>query len=117
MSSIDDFIVMRSRTLKIMFFLLALYFLLWIPYLFWPNYLDSPPGIIVIIPIMSIYVFDGVGIPGLLLHDGACGWGRCAPTAFGWFFIISFWLVMLWLFARLIITLNHQSRRTSNGDP
>lgn len=69
------------------------------PSLIWSEYLESPVGLVVIVPFVSIYLFHSIGIPGLLEHAGACGWGWCAPTIFGWFFLFAFWLVVLWVFA------------------
>jgi hypothetical protein len=90
-----------------MVLLLTGYVLLWVPSLFWPGYHDSPLGIIVALPILSVYLFHSVGIPGLLQHNGACGWGWCDPTIFGWVFSISFWLLVIWLLARFISSLTH----------
>jgi hypothetical protein len=36
---------------------------------------------LVMLPLLSIYLFHTLGIPGLLQHAGACGWGMCSPTA------------------------------------
>ncbi len=103
---------MHSKTLKIMALLLAAYILLWLPSFFWPSYLDSPFGFIAALPVLSVYIFHSIGIPGLLQHNGVCGWGWCAPTFFGWVFVISFWLLLLWLFAKLISSLTHHSGGT-----
>ncbi len=95
--------MLHSRTLKTMALLIACYLLLWVPAIFWPGYLDTPLGLFAASPILSVYLFHGIGIPGLLQHNGACGWGWCAPTLFGWVFIVSFWLLITWLVARLIV--------------
>jgi len=50
-------------------------------------------------PFISVYLFHSLGIPGLLEHDGHCGWGWCAPTTFGWVFLGMFWLGLAWLLA------------------
>jgi hypothetical protein len=35
------------------------------------------------VPFISVYAIHSLGIPGLLQHDGACGWGWCAPWRHG----------------------------------
>lgn len=89
----------KPRTLKIFAVIISIYFLLLLPAQIWPGYLDSPVGLILVIPYLSIYMFHGIGIPFLLEHNGACGWGWCAPTTFGWFFLVSFWILVVWLIA------------------
>ncbi len=66
------------------------------PALLWPSYLDSPVGVLVALPYLSVYLFHALGVPGLLVNDGACGWGWCAPKIFGWCFITAFWLGLAW---------------------
>lgn len=109
-------IMLRSSTLKIMLYLLIGYFLLWAPSLFWPKYLDSPLGVIAVIPVLSVYVFHNLGIPGLLYNNGACGWSWCAPTILGWLFIVSFWLFLLWLLASFIARLKIRSVNARDRD-
>ena len=53
----------------------------------------------VIVPVMSIYAFHAVGVPGLLEHQGHCGWGMCSPTAVGYLFLAAFWVAAFWLLA------------------
>jgi hypothetical protein len=91
-----------------MFLVLACYFLLWLPYLFWTEYLDTPLGIVAVFPVLSVYIFHGIGIPGLLQNDGACGWGWCAPTPFGWVFLVILWLLAFWTVAWAIARLTRQ---------
>lgn len=97
----------QSRTLKIMAIIVTGYFLLWAPAYFWPAYLDSPLAPILAIPYLFVYLFHGIGVPGLLEHKGACGWGWCAPTLFGWVFLIGFWLLVVWLLSRFIAKLTN----------
>ncbi|GAB3754805.1 hypothetical protein [Lysobacter olei] len=89
----------RARTLKILGLLLLAYGLLWLPAAFWPPYLDSPIGVLLAAPLLSVYLFHKVGVPGLLEHNGLCGWGWCAPTTFGWLFVAFVLLVAVWLVA------------------
>jgi hypothetical protein len=109
--------MLQPRTLKFFAAIVAIFLLLSLPALAWPNYLDSPAGLIVAIPYLSIYLFHKVGIPGLLEHNGLCGWGWCAPTIFGWVFLFTFWLLIAWLIAWGISGLTHHSRGTPNGAP
>lgn len=97
--------MLKPRTLKVLLLLLGAYGVLLLPALVWPTYLDSPAGILVLVPGLSVYVFHRVGIPGLLEHNGLCGWGWCSPTLFGWVFIVVFWLVIAWLIAWAIAAL------------
>ena len=53
----------------------------------------------VMVPYLSVYLFNNLGIPGLLEHGGRCGWGWCSPTGFGWVFLIVFWIAVAWLIA------------------
>lgn len=91
--------MLTPRTLRFFVALIGLFALLVSPAFFWPGYLDSPAGLIVAVPFLSVYLFHQFGIPGLLEHNGACGWGWCAPTPFGWVFLCAFWLLLAWLLA------------------
>lgn len=88
--------MLEPLTLKTLALLIGLLGLIALPGLIWPAYLDSPLGLLVTIPYLSIYLFHGIGVPGLLQNHGACGWGWCAPTVFGWVFLGVFWLLVLW---------------------
>jgi len=89
----------RLRTLKFFAAIVLVFLLLSLPGLVWPAYLDSPAGLAVAVPYLSIYLFHQMGIPGLLEHNGLCGWGWCPPTAFGWGFLTTFWLLLVWIVA------------------
>jgi hypothetical protein len=106
--------MLRSRTLKILAGLLAGYALAVAPAYFGPSFLEEPSSYFVVVPFLSIYVFHKLGIPGLLEHGGACGWGWCSPTAFGWAFLVLFWIgvagSLAWGLARL-------SARSRNDAP
>lgn len=91
--------MLQTRTLKFLAALVALLLVLLLPGKFWPGYLDSPVGIVVAIPYLSIYLFHSIGVPGLLQHNGMCGWGWCPPTVFGWVFLGGFWGIVVWLLA------------------
>ena len=91
--------MLLPRTLKILAALLTGYALLAIPAYWGPSYLEAMSSYGVIVPFLSIYIFHKLGIPGLLEHNGLCGWGWCAPTAFGWAFLAVFWLGVAWLSA------------------
>lgn len=86
------------KRLKIFLIILALYALLWLPGLVLGDaYLETPFGFVAVFPFLAIYIFHMIGIPWLLQNNGACGWGWCAPTPFGWVFLILFWLGMAYL--------------------
>jgi hypothetical protein len=69
----------QPRTIKFLAAFIAVFILLLLPAFVWPGYLDSPVGIVVALPYISIYLFHSIGIPGLLQNNGACGWGWCTP--------------------------------------
>jgi hypothetical protein len=102
--------MLLPRTLKILAVLLTGYALLVIPAYWGPSYLERMSGYFVIVPLLSIYLFHKLGIPGLLEHNGACGWGSCSPTAFGWAFLILFWIGVAWLVAWGLARLTARSR-------
>jgi len=106
--------VRRLRsTPAVLAILLALYGALWLPALAWPGWLDSPVGLWVGVPVVSIYLFDHLGVPGLLQHAGRCDWGWCPPTVFGWAFLVAVWLGVAWLVAAGLARL----LRRLAGDP
>lgn len=94
--------MVNPRVLKIFAIIIAIYFVLLSPGLIWPEYLDTPVGLLAAIPFLSVYLFHLIGIPFLLVHNGACGWGWCAPTVFGYVFISIFWLLLTWLLAAFV---------------
>jgi hypothetical protein len=104
----------KSRTLKTLAGLLGLFALLSLPAAVWPNYLDSPFGLLVAVPYLSIYAFDMIGIPGLLQSHGACGWGWCAPSVFGWIFLCATWLLITWLLAWGIAHITYRHNIAAN---
>ena len=104
--------MLQPRTLKYLAALVAVLALLSLPALIWPGYLDSPIGVVLAIPYLSIYLFHGAGVPGLLQNDGLCGWGWCNPTAFGWAFLCVFWFLILWLIAWFAAGLGKASPKT-----
>jgi hypothetical protein len=90
---------MNRRTLKIFIMMLAVYGLLAIPAYWGLAFLAETSAFLVMIPYLSLHLFNKLGIPGLLEHGGRCGWGWCAPTMFGAVFVIAFWLGIAWLLA------------------
>ena len=91
--------MLSARTLKTLAILLAGYVLLALPAYFGPAVLEEMSSYLVMPPLLSIYLFHALGIPGLLQHGGACGWGWCSPTAWGWAFLALFWLGAAWVVA------------------
>lgn len=98
-------------TLKVMTIIVAVYLAALLPALVWDGYLDSPVGLLVVFPYLSVYLFHSLGVPGLLQQAGACGWGWCRPTLFGWVFMATFWLAVAWIAARLFVHLGSAGRR------
>ncbi len=91
---------MLSRaTFRVLTGLLAVYGLLWLPALVWDGYLASPAGTILALPYFSGYGFHLLGVPGMLGRGGACGWGWCALSAFGWSVVVLIWVLLAWLAA------------------
>lgn len=108
----------QPRTFKFFAAIIATLLLLSSPALVWPGYLDSPVGLIVAVPYLSIYLFHQIGIPGLLENNGLCGWGWCAPTISGWVFLATFWCLMTWLLAWGLSSLTlHSTRPAQKGEP
>ena len=102
---------MNARTLTVFGILVAVYVALALPAYIGPAFLEDFSSYLVLFTILSIYIPHRAGIPGLLEHDGACGWGWCAPTVFGWIFLALFWLGVMWLLAWGISSLIARSRR------
>ena len=76
------------------------------PALVWTKYLDSPFGFVVVAPYFAPYIVNFLGVPGLLEHNGACGWGWCPPTIAGWGLILGVWflgvLLLAWIIKQLV---------------
>ncbi len=89
-------------TLKIFALLVGLYVLALLPALFFEGDGDSALGILVLLPYLSILLFNKAGVPAVLQHDGLCGWGWCAPTVLGWVLAGVFWLGVIWLLAAIV---------------
>lgn len=100
--------MLKHRTLRILALIMAGYVLLLLPGFIWPSYFDSPAGLLVLVPGLSVYFFHEIGIQGLLEHNGLCGWGWCSPTVFGWVFVVAFWVLVAWLIAWGIAVLTHR---------
>lgn len=91
--------MLHSRTLKILALLLIGYTLLVIPAYHGPAFLESLSTFFVMAPLLSLALFHQLGVPGLLEHNGFCGWGWCPPTVFGWTFLCIVWTGVIWLVA------------------
>ncbi len=90
-------IALRRRRMLIFVLILLVYGGLLLPALFVEGYLDSPIGVLLLLPYLSVYLLHQIGIPGLLQNGGMCGWGWCAPTLAGWLLVALVWLALLWL--------------------
>lgn len=98
------------RTAKIFTAIIFALILLAAPAAIFPAYLDSPFGILFAVPLLSIYLFHSVGLPGLLEHGGACDWGWCAPSILGWLFAALFWSLVLWVISAAIARITNDRR-------
>ena len=89
----------ERRTLKIWALLAGTFVLLCVPAYVGPAFLEEASAMLALVPVLSIYLFHAIGVPGLLEHQGQCGWGMCSPTAFGFAFLAFLWLFAFWLAA------------------
>ncbi len=96
------------RALKIMALIMASYFaVLSLGYIL-PGEAGLPFLMVGMPLLVSVYIFDMMGLPGLLENDGHCGWGWCEPTLFGWFLATVFWLFMIYILTRMIIKIKYK---------
>lgn len=51
---------------------------------------------LVAVPYFSVLLMHKAGLPGVLEHDGLCGWGWCMPTPLGWALTAALWLALAW---------------------
>jgi hypothetical protein len=70
--------------------------LLALPGFFWPAYAESPVALLAAVPYLSGLLLHWLGVPGLLVNNGACGWGWCPLTTFGWTLVALLWLGALY---------------------
>ena len=94
--------------LKILALILAAYGLLAIFAAVRPVDSESAAGVLLAIPLLSVYVLHSAGVPGLLQHNGLCGWGWCSPSILGWMFAAALWLGIAWLVAWGIASLTRK---------
>lgn len=103
--------MLKPRTLKFLALLAGGYILLLLPGAIWPGYFDSPAGYLLFVPYLSVHLFHKLGIPGLLEHNGLCGWGWCSLTIFGMIFMVVFWVMAAWALAWGVAVLSSRFRR------
>ncbi len=99
------------RTLGILAALVGAYLLFLLAAYLGPSWLAEPARFAVLVPYLSLHAFHKLGVPGLLEHNGLCGWGWCSPTAFGWAFLAAFWIGVMWLVAWGLARLTARLRR------
>ena len=58
--------MLRPLTLKLLALFIVGYGLLMLPGMFWPQYFDSPAGLLLLVPYLSVLLFHQLGISGLL---------------------------------------------------
>jgi hypothetical protein len=97
--------MLKPRTLKVLALMLLAGGLLWVIAALVASHTDSPVGFVLLAPLLAVYLFHKLGVPGLLEHDGLCGWGWCNPTIFGWVFAAGLLLLCAWLIAWFIASL------------
>ena len=90
---------MNRRPVRIFCGIFSAYAVLSLPAWFGPAFLEGISSYIYMTPILAVYLFHWLGIPGLLQHGGHCGWGLCAPTITGWVVLVMFWIGVVWLVA------------------
>jgi hypothetical protein len=91
--------MLRARTLKILGVLLLAYAVLLLPAYLGPPFAAERSFYLVLVPYASLHLFTRAGVPGLLEHEGYGGSGWCAPTAFGWMFLLVLWIAVAWVAA------------------
>ncbi|ACR14787.1 hypothetical protein TERTU_3772 [Teredinibacter turnerae T7901] len=110
----------ERTTIKLLCVFILINALVWLPYLLLrdnlPVYMSAPYAVLGFIQTMPVYLLNSIGFPGLLLNNGQCGWGWCSPSTFGYCALLVFWLIVLWLIARLVSLLasapkKHGARR------
>jgi uncharacterized membrane protein YvlD (DUF360 family) len=109
--------MLRPKTLRFLAAILAGLLLFFLATLFWPVHLDTPKAVLLVALYFSILIFHKLGIPGLLEHNGLCGWGWCEPTWLGWAFASVIWLIILWLAAWVLAGLASRSSINLAGKP
>ena len=102
--------MLTRSILKILLILIAIFGALLLLAVVSDKYLDTSLGGIYAVPFLSIYIFHNLGIPGLLHNNGACGWGWCTPTLWGWIFLILYWILFLWFIAWGIARFSNKKR-------
>ena len=105
--------MLKPRTLKFLAFILGSYLLLVLLGVAWPVYFDSLTSYLLLVPYLSVALFHMFGVPGLLEHNGLCGWGWCSPTVFGWAFAAMFWGLVAWGCAWAIAALTMRFSRNT----
>jgi len=97
--------MLRPRTLKILAAILVGYGAIVLCAYRGPEALQEIAAPALLAPYLSLHLFNHLGVPGLLEHEGNCGWGLCAPSLPGWVFAVVLWLTIAWLAAWAIATI------------
>ena len=74
-------------------------------FLRWPSLLETPVGLLALVPFLGVYLLSMAGVPWLLANHGVCGWGWCAPSVFGWLVLAVLWLALMWGLAGALVWL------------
>jgi len=97
--------MLKPCTLKVLASMLLACGLLWAIAALVSSHSESPVDFVLLAPLLAVYLFHKLGVPGLLEHDGLCGWGWCNPTLFGWVFTAGLLLLCAWLIAWFVASL------------
>lgn len=73
----------KLRTFRVLALLIGAYLLLLLPGVLYPPYFETPAAWLLMAPYLSVSLFHKLGVPGLLEHNGLCGWGWCPPVMWG----------------------------------
>ena len=103
--------MLDRRTLTILVVLLAAGALLWTAVATVPALAESSLAVVVLVPLFAVYALHRLGVPGLLEHDGLCGWGWCAPTPAGGLLGAAALVLAAWVLAWGLAALTRRVRR------
>lgn len=87
---------MSPRPWKVFGVMVAAYALLLVLGTLFSETLGPVAVVLAALPYFSVLLMHKAGLPGVLEHDGLCGWGWCAPTPLGWALAAVLWLVLAW---------------------
>ena len=102
---------MSPRPWKVFGVMVAAYALLLVLGTLFSETLGPVAVVLAALPYFSVLLMHKAGLPGVLEHDGLCGWGWCMPTPLGWALAAVLWLALAWGLAWAISALWRARRR------